>query len=258
MITNFKTMAISGLIVATLALTTSCEKDSMGSDNSLYASVLDVATDGTSTVISQNMLSALVETPVLTESEITFLVKMKDEERLARDVYSALYQKWNSPVFSKISAAENNHLNAILRLLQYYGLSDTIIGDAGIFSNPEVQTLYDNLVAKGSESIEESYTAGALVEEMDIKDLNSALAETSNANLILVYQNLERGSRNHLRSFFKQLTALGIVYTPAYITQTAYDQIVTSPMEKGNQYKMQGKGKGKGKKNNAGTGSCNN
>jgi hypothetical protein len=255
---GIKTWLIGGFITATLAFTTSCEKDGMNSENAQYASVLDVLTDGTSTVINANMQSAFIETPGITDSEINSLVRMNAEEKLARDVYAALYEKWGSTVFSRISTAENNHLNAIIRLLQYYGSADTLTGEPGIFADAEVQTLYNNLVANGSVSIEEAYKTGTLIEEMDIKDLSNALAEISNANIIMVFENLERGSRNHLRSFYNRITMLGEVYTPTYITQAEYDQIVTSPVEKGRQYKMQGKGKGKGHKQNSGNGSCKN
>jgi hypothetical protein len=77
---------------------------------------------------------------------------------------------------------------------------------------------------------------------------------------LLVFENLLKGSRNHLRAFNRQLTTLGIVYIPVNISQTDYDLIVNSAMEKGKQYRMNGQGKGKtgkgqGKKGN---GTCNN
>jgi hypothetical protein len=200
------------------------------------------------------MQLVLVETPELVDTDLASLLKMKEEEKLARDVYAVLYQKWESVVFSRITVAENNHLNAIATLLRYYGTSDTVIEEAGIFVNEDVQTLYNSLVSKGSESIEEAYKIGALIEEMDIKDLSDALAATSNANITMVYENLQRGSRNHLRSFYTQLTILGVVYTPVYLTQAVYNQIVTSPMEKGKQYKMKGKGNGKGNGQGKGNG----
>ncbi|NJK96990.1 MAG: DUF2202 domain-containing protein [Bacteroidales bacterium] len=240
--TNIKVLGISVFMV--LAMFTSCQKDMLSSDTLNYAAVLDVSADGTSTVISQNMQAAFLETPDLTDAEIASLKKMKEEEKLARDVYSALNQKWNSPVFSRISSAENNHLGAIINLMKYYGESDTLVGETGIFNDVEVQTLYNDLLSQGSISLEEAYKTGALIEEMDIKDLRDAISITSNVNILMVYENLERGSRNHLRSFNNQLTALGVVYTPLYLSQSDYNQIVTSSMEKGKQYKMGGKGNG--------------
>lgn len=257
-----KNLVLSGFLVASLLVSSSCQKDDMNAENAQYASVLAVSGDGTTSVIEANLKSALIETSDLTDSELASLLKMKEEEKLARDVYAVLAKKWGSQVFTNISAAENNHLNAIVLLLSNYGSTETSIGEAGVFVDTAVQTLYNDLVAKASVSVEEAYKIGALIEEMDIKDLTEALSSTTNENVTLVFENLLKGSRNHLRAFNRQLTTLGIVYTPVYISQADYDLIVSSSMEKGKQYRMngQGNGQGKGKKGQGkgGNGTCNN
>jgi hypothetical protein len=242
--TKIRNLVVSSLVISSLVLTTSCEKESMGSNSLQYAGIIDVAGDGTTTMIHANAQLAYVETAPLNDVELAQLQKMKAEEQFARDVYTVLNEKWGSTVFSRISNAENNHMSAVIRLLQYYGSADTLTSDAGIFADAGLQSLYNDLTAKGSVSLEEAYKVGALIEEMDIKDLVDGLAATSNANITMVFENLERGSRNHLRSFYNQLTTLGFLYTPVYLTQTEYDQIVTSAMEKGKQYRMNGKGQG--------------
>jgi hypothetical protein len=262
--TSIKNVVVSFFLFGSIALLTSCQKDAMTSENLQYASVLSVSADGTTSVIEANLKSALIETTDFTDSELASLLKMKEEEKLARDVYTVLAQKWGSQIFSNISAAENNHLNAIVLLLTSYGSSENSIGEVGIFADDAVQTLYNDLVAKASVSIEEAFKTGALIEEMDIKDLNESLVITTNENVLLVFDSLLKGSRNHLRAFNRQLTTLGIVYTPVYISQADYDVIASSPMEKGKQYKMQGKGNGQGNgkgqkgQGNKGNGTCNN
>ena len=264
--TSMKNLVIGSFMVASLLVASSCQKDNMNGESAQYASVLAVSADGTSSVIEANLKSALITTSDLTDSELASILKMKEEEKLARDVYSALAQKWGGTVFSNISAAESNHLNAIILLMTSYGISDTSIGEAGVFTDPAVQALYNDLVVNGSVSVEEAYKTGALIEEMDINDLDEVLTTTTNENVTLVFENLLKGSRNHLRAFNLQLTNLGIVYTPAYISQTDYDLIVNSPMEKGKQYRMNGQGNGQGNGNgkgqkgqgNRGTGTCNN
>jgi len=262
--TSMKNVILSGFLAASLLVASSCQKDAMNAEAVQYASILAVSGDGTTSVIEANLKSALIETSDLTDSELASLLKMKEEEKLARDVYTVLAQKWGSQVFTNITKAENNHLNAIVLLLTNYGSTETAIGETGVFADASVQTLYNDLVAKASVSIEEAYKTGALIEDMDIKDLTDALSTTTNENIILVFENLTKGSRNHLRAFNRQLTTLGIVYTPAYITQTDYDLIVNSSMEKGNQYQMNGKGNGQGKgkggkgQGNKGNGTCNN
>lgn len=249
-----KSLVIGSVMIASIVVVSSCQKDDMNAENAQYASILAVSADGTTSVIEANLKSAMIETSVLTDPELASLSKMKEEEKLARDVYTVLYQKWGSQVFSKISEAENNHLNAIILLLSSYGEANTTIGDAGVFADPSVQALYSDLVAKATESIEEAYKTGALIEEMDIKDLNESLASTTNENVILVFDNLLKGSRNHLRAFNLQLTTLGLTYIPVFISQTEYTQIVTSAMEKGKQYKMQGKGNNNGSQQRKGKG----
>ena len=253
-----KNVVLSGFLVASLLVASSCQKDDINAENAQYASVLAVSGDGTTSVIEANLKSALIETSDLTDSELASLLKMKEEEKLARDVYAVLAKKWGSQIFTNISAAENNHLNAIVLLLKNYGSTETSIGQAGIFTDAAVQTLYNDLVAKASVSIAEAYKIGALIEEMDIKDLTEALSGTTNENVTLVFENLLKGSRNHLRAFNRQLTTLGIVSTPVYISQADYDLIVSSAMEKGNQYRMNSQGKGKNGQGSKGNGTCNN
>ena len=259
-----KNVMLSGFLVASLIVVSSCQKDNMNAENIQYASILSVSGDGTSSVIEANLKSALIETADLTDSELASLLKMKEEEKLARDVYTVLAQKWGSQIFTNISAAENNHLNAIVLLLTNYGSTETAVGEAGVFADAAVQKLYNDLLAKASASLEEAYKTGTLIEEMDIRDLTEELSTTNNENVTLVFENLLKGSRNHLRAFYRQLKTLGIVYTPVYISQTDYDMIVNSSMEKGKQYRMNGKGNGMGKgkrgkgQGNQGNGTCNN
>ncbi|MBL7970380.1 MAG: DUF2202 domain-containing protein [Prolixibacteraceae bacterium] len=240
--TSMKSLAIGSLAVASLLVVSSCQKGDLGPDNAQYASVLAVAGDGVTSVIENNLKAAMIVTPTLTDAELASLLEMKEEEKLARDVYSALFEKWGQQVFSNISAAENNHLNAIVLLLNAYEVGNTAIGDAGVFSDPAVQALYADLVAKGSVSVEEAFKTGALIEEMDIRDLSGLLASTTNENVTMVFENLLKGSRNHLRAFNLQLQTLGLTYTPVYISADEFTRITTSPMEKGKQYKMQGNG----------------
>jgi len=241
--TNVKYRAIS-VAIFTLSLGLgACENEQMRYENDNYASILKVAYDGTTSVIEANLQSVLIETPSISEDEMAVLLEMKEEEKLARDVYRVLYQKWGSQIFDNISQAEERHMYAVIRLLKYYGSADTLAGDAGIFTRPEFQALYDNLVAAGSASVEKAFNTGALIEEMDIKDLTEALGFVTNENIVLVFENLLTGSRNHLRAFIRQLTNLGLSYTPVYISANELEQIITTPMEKGNQYRMNRYGK---------------
>ena len=127
---------------------------------------------------------------------------MREEEKLARDVYVTLYAKWGLRMFNNISSAEQRHTNAIVTLLNRYGIVDPAAGNAvGVFTNPDLQALYDKLIAQGSTSSAEALKVGVFVEQTDIQDLKTHIAETTKADILQVYNNLLRGSQNHLRAF---------------------------------------------------------
>lgn len=170
----------------------------------------------------------------LSNQEREGLIFMREEEKLARDVYSTLYEKWGLQIFSNIAQSEQTHTEAVRNLLTKYDITDPVADDSvGVFVNSDLQKLYTELTARGNKSIEEALTVGALIEDLDIADLQKQLALTDNADIKLVYENLMRGSRNHLRSFVSQLTTRDSTYNPQYITEAEFDTIITSGRETG-------------------------
>ena len=167
--------------------------------------------------------------------EIDGLLFMREEEKLARDVYLTLFNQWNLSIFKNIAASESAHMDAILTLLERYGIDDPAAGkDVGEFTNPELQALYDQLVSQGEQSLSAALKVGAAIEEIDIQDLEERIAQTEMADIIAVYENLLKGSRNHLRSFTRTLTQqTGETYIPQFLSQDAYDSIVQSGIESG-------------------------
>ncbi|WP_206513117.1 DUF2202 domain-containing protein [Flagellimonas marinaquae] len=164
----------------------------------------------------------------LTEQEKTDLRFLREEEKLARDVYVYSYNKYGQSIFNNISNSEQSHMNSVLNLLNNYGLTDPVINDAyGVFSNSELQTLYNELTIKSDSSLNKALEVGANIEDLDINDIDIFKKHTTNIDLINVYDNLSCGSRNHLRSFVGQLGS----YTPVYISQTEYDAIINSSNE---------------------------
>jgi hypothetical protein len=181
-------------------------------------------------VIGLSILSSCKkdEIIVLSEQEKTDLIFLREEEKLARDVYTFSYNKYKDVVFSNISSSEQSHMNSVKTLLTKYELSDPITNDElGVFSNSELQKLYDELVAKSDSSLTHALEVGATIEDLDINDIKNSLTHTSNEDLIDVYNNLTCGSRNHLRSFSSRLDS----YTPSFISQSEYDLIINSSNE---------------------------
>ena len=162
----------------------------------------------------------------LTQDEIEGLLWMREEEQLAHDVYIALGDEWGLRIFDNISASETSHVERVVGLLDRYGIDDPMADRPdGTFTIPEMQTLYDELVADGSESLVRALEVGALIEELDIVDLRDRATDI--ADIAAVYDLLERGSHNHLRAFTRQLDARDVTYEPTVLDAAAYDEIVS-------------------------------
>ena len=163
----------------------------------------------------------------LSQDEAAALLFMIEEEKLARDVYNALYAAWGVSTFQSIAASEQGHMDSLAVLLDRYGLTSPVQAEAGVFTNPELQALYTELMARGSTSLSEALKVGGAVEEIDILDLQSRLALSDNADIQQVFNNLLRGSENHLRAFAKALLSqTGETYVPQYLTPEAYQTIL--------------------------------
>lgn len=173
-----------------------------------------------------------VSTNPLLDFEILSLKKMKEEEKLAHDVYLFFYEKYKLPAFKNIAESESKHIDAIASLMKFYNLKNYSKKNRGEFADPELLALYQELISK-SNSLTEALETASLIEDLDIYDLNETIKKSSNQNIKLVYTNLKEGSENHLRAFTSQLFSQGKEYSPKYISQDYYQEIINSEIQKG-------------------------
>ena len=160
------------------------------------------------------------------------LLHMREEEKIARDVYVQLGERWGLRPFLNISSAEQAHMDAVAALLEHYGLSDPVPDlPVGVFATPAFQALHDSLVAQGLRSEREAIQVGLHIEELDIADLAQARGRARQPEIVAVYDDLERGSRNHLRAFYRHLQRLGDRYVAQHMAQAAFDAVAQSPHE---------------------------
>ncbi len=214
---------LTGLILGSFNLT-SCT-------NSVEAESSDILSDQFITAEVVNDLPFEEVNP----GEMDGLVFMREEEKLARDVYLTLYENWGKRVFINISGSEQKHTDAIKYLLDKYEIPDPVEKDSlGVFKNEILQDLFNTLIEQGSVSLVEALKVGALIEEIDILDIQKELDEhVDNEDITVVYNNLLKGSRNHLRAFVKNLSRQGIEYAPLKLTEEQYLFIIDSAWERG-------------------------
>jgi len=169
-------------------------------------------------------------------AEAKDLVFMREEEKLARDVYLALAEHWRNDadaasavrVFDQIQASEQQHMNRLRDLLAAAGLPDPV-GAAevpGVFVDPILLQLYGDLVGRGKSSLDEALKVGALIEEKDIFDLDQAASVAQQSTILATYANLKCGSKNHLRAFALPLSPSAGSYVAQVLPQADVDAIL--------------------------------
>ena len=173
----------------------------------------------------------VTETGILSQQEEEDLKFSREEEKLARDVYLFSYDKYGNNIFNNIAQSEQQHMDQVLILLNYYQINDPASSAMGVFTNQELQDLYNELTTKSNLSIIDALEVGAIIEDLDINDLNILESRTTKSDLLSVYASLECGSRNHLRSYIGQLELNNTEYYPEFISIADFDEIINSSKE---------------------------
>jgi hypothetical protein len=164
----------------------------------------------------------------LSQTEINDLKFLREEEKLARDVYLYSYDKYKISIFNSISQSEQTHTESVLSLLNKYGILDPASTEIGVFKNQDLQALYTSLTAQASISLVEALKVGATVEDLDINDIDDFIVNTTKSDLLRVYENLNCGSKNHIRSYTSQLAIYEVIYVPQFISVAYYNEILSS------------------------------
>ncbi|MPM76674.1 hypothetical protein SDC9_123673 [bioreactor metagenome] len=148
---------------------------------------------------------AAADPGTLSENESAELSFMREEERLARDLYQAFADKYDGArPFSMIVKAEQKHHDAVGTLMTRYDVADSSAGlPAGDYAFDALDELYQTWYAQGSASIEAAYQVGVDLETRDIADLKEAIAAATQDDVKATLERLLSGSENHLAAFEK-------------------------------------------------------
>lgn len=171
---------------------------------------------------------AFAATAPLSAEEIKDLTFMREEEKVARDVYLTLYNMWQHNTFKSIASSEQQHMDTVKKKLTAYKVPDPAQSAVGAFTDPGLQNMYNNLVAAGSKSLIDALKVGCTIEEVDMIDLKHAINDATHTDLDTIYASLMEGSKNHLRAFVSALAAKGVNYQPQYISVELYNAIINT------------------------------
>ncbi len=223
---SFNLLAVTAAVILSLALASPGVAQQRRASGQVRAGG-GTCTGGVGTLFDQ------IEVTYLTAEEETHMVYMREEEKLARDVYLTLADKWQLPIFGNIAGAEQRHMDSLKRVIDLYGITDPVVDDTvGAFTNPALAQLFTDLTEQGNGSLLGALVVGATIEDLDLMDLEKMLAVAANDHVKLVGNNLSKGSRNHLRAFMRALTAQDGTYEPQFLDQETFDAILATEMER--------------------------
>jgi hypothetical protein len=142
-------------------------------------------------VQTKNMVDTINDLPVstLSDTEKDGIIFMREEEKLARDVYLSFYEKYGMKIFNNIAKSESTHMASMKMLLDKYDLKDPVINDEiGIFQNEVLSNLYTQLTKDGDVNLLEALKVGATIEDLDIRDLMLFDDDVQSEDILLVYK----------------------------------------------------------------------
>lgn len=194
------------------------------------------------------------DSSTLDKNEASHLTFMREEEKLARDVYLTFAEMYPQQyVFSQIAtASEQTHTDVIRDKLAQYNLPDpnpetnNLPDSMGVFTGDEwgwyFTEKYTQLVNQGSNSELDALYVGAFIEELDMNDIiecpavmvEHGYSETCGLNytdervLTNTYRSLVDGSESHLRAYVGQIEAIIGTgnYEAQYLSQDEVDKIL--------------------------------
>ncbi|OFX51756.1 MAG: hypothetical protein A2066_11095 [Bacteroidetes bacterium GWB2_41_8] len=203
----------SMVIMSTLALFSSCSEGVAGTEEE--TTELKSATATAPCILTGTIadvpIPACTITGTVTETEIAGLLFMREEEKMARDVYTYMYDKYKLPVFKNITKSENAHMSAVLRLITGFNIADNSTNNPGEYADAHIAELYNQLIEMGNLSVVDALKVGVLIEQTDIADLQKELLSVENTSVKTVYGNLLKGSEAHLKAFTWNLKVRGVV-----------------------------------------------
>jgi len=241
-----KTLMVSTILLSTVAMV-GCMGNGQGrmSGTSTQTTTATTSLPTTSSAPVYNTTNTINSNSAIQSS----LSYMYDEERLAKEIYLAIYNRQPVKQLTNIASnAEGKHIDAVRDLAQRYGVA-TPYQQAGRYQSHHIQDLYNKLYAKGIRSQKDALEVGCIVEVVDVNDLNKFMNEAQRANaqdVLETYDYLRKGSYNHYWAFDKGLKQMGVSNGCCSLGQT-YCHPEYPQNEKGGHGGGQGQGRGQGK-----------
>ena len=182
--------------------------------------------EGIITLTGEQTMLPATAAAALSSREKEGLIFIWEEEKMARDLYTSLYENDKLSIFSDLARSEQSHMDQARAIVDKYALIITGKDEQGVFQNQTLQKIHDELLARGLSSDQDALKAAATFEEISIMDLEKELNATHAEDVKAMYQGLQAGSQKHLRSYVTDLKDRGFKYDPRYLRNGEFEKIV--------------------------------
>jgi hypothetical protein len=182
--------------------------------------------EGIITLTGEQAMPPAIKTATLSTHEKEGLSFIWEEEKMARDLYTSLYESDKLTIFNDLARSEQSHMDQARAIIDKYALTIPGKDEQGVYQNQTLQRVHDELLAKGLSSDQDALNAAANFEEISIIDLEKELNATHAEDVKAMYQGLLAGSQKHLRSYVTELKDRGIKYDPQYLGKDEFEKII--------------------------------
>lgn len=155
-------------------------------------------------------------------------LKLYQEEKLAYDLYGEFYERWSLGVFNKVQQREAKHVWCVERIMDNYGFDYNTNTNSGIYPDKDIQRMYDDLTVKGCISDLAALEAAAYIKEKHISQLRERIRYQEDEYVVKVIFLMESAAQSHLRAFVKSIRLSGSDYSPVFLTDDEFSNVMDS------------------------------
>jgi len=183
----------------------------------------------------QSLVRAVRDSPrgQLSAEDQASIIYIREGAQLSRDINLLFEAAWQAQVFRDAAERQKQALRATDLLIDRHGLP-AASAEPGIYQDEQFSRLYGQFAEEGSASLPAALAAAAVLEELNILDLQTRMAQTEKADIRLVYQHLLKIASANLWSFSRAIERFGgAAYEPRYLTPLAFSELMASAGQPG-------------------------
>lgn len=147
---------------------------------------------------------------------------------MAYDLYGEFYERWSLSVFHKVQQREAKHVWCVERIMDNYGFTYNTNANSGSYPDREIQKTYDELTVKGCISDLAALEAAAFIKEKYISRLRERIRYQEDEYVVKVIFLMESAAQSHLRAFVNSIRLSGSDYSPVFLTDDEFSNIMDS------------------------------